>query len=128
MQGENPIILFDGVCNLCNSTVDFLLKKKRGNQFRFISLQSKEGETLLSQYQIPKETDSVILIKSGKYFVESDAFIEISSLLNYPWRLGKFTKIFPGKLRNYIYRIIAKNRYRWFGKRKTCRINPGIND
>jgi predicted DCC family thiol-disulfide oxidoreductase YuxK len=124
MQGDSQIILFDGICNLCNGTVDFLLKHDGKKQFRFVSLQSNEGKELTAVHQIPDETDSVIFIKSGKTFIESEAVIEISALLNYPWKLGKFAKILPKKIRDKIYRIIAKNRFRWFGKRETCRIIP----
>jgi len=122
MEKQNPVILFDGVCNLCNGTVDFLLKRDRKKQFRYAALQSKTGKALIQKYHFSEQTDSVILIKLNKAYFESDAAIEIANMLPYPWRLGIFFKIIPKYVRNKIYKWVAKNRYRWFGKRKTCRI------
>jgi len=122
MEKQNPVILFDGVCNLCNGTVDFLLKRDSKKQFRYSALQSETGKALIQKYQIPEQTDSVILIKLNKVYFESDAVIEISNLLPFPWRLGIIFQIIPKIIRDKIYRWIAKKRYQWFGKRKTCRI------
>ena len=122
MQIKQAVILFDGLCNLCNGTVDFLIKKDRKKQFRFIPLQSEKGKSLIQKFQIPINTDSVILINANKAYFESDSVIEIARMLNYPWKLGVLGKFIPKKIRDGIYRLIAKNRYRWFGKRETCRI------
>jgi len=122
MEKQNPVILFDGVCNLCNGTVDFLLKRDRKKQFRYAALQSETGKALIQKYHFSEQTDSVILIKLNKAYFESDAAIEIANMLPYPWRLGIVFKIIPKYVRNKIYKWVAKNRYRWFGKRKTCRI------
>ena len=122
MQSKQPVILFDGVCNLCNGTVDFLMKRNRKKQFRFASLQSETGAFLRHQYQIPAYSDSVILIKSETVYFKSDAAFEIAGMLSYPWKIAAFFKIIPKKIRDSIYDWIAKNRYSWFGKRETCRI------
>ncbi len=122
MEKQNPVILFDGVCNLCNGTVDFLLKRDRRKQFRYAALQSESGKALIQKFHIPEQTDSVILINLNKVYFESDAAIEICNLLPYPWRLGIIFQIIPKIIRDKIYRWVAKNRYRWFGKRETCRI------
>lgn len=122
MEEIRPVILFDGFCNLCSGTVDFLLKHDRKKQFSFISLQSAEGKLLILKYQIPADTDSVILIKSNRIYFESEAFVEIVATLNFPWKLISVIKFIPAQIRNSIYRWIAKNRYRWFGKRESCRI------
>ena len=122
MEIQNPVILFDGLCNLCNGAVDFLLKRDRRKQFRYAALQSETGKVLIQKFHIPEHTDSVILIHLNKVYFESDAAIEISSLLPYPWRLGIIFQMIPKIIRDKIYRWIAKNRYRWFGKRETCRI------
>lgn len=122
MTEQKAIILFDGFCNLCNGTVNFLIQKDRKKQFRFVPLQSEKGKSLIHKFQIPLETDSVILIKNDKVFLESDAAIEIAAMLNYPWKVGVITKYIPTKIRNKLYQWIAKNRYRWFGKREICRI------
>lgn len=122
MKEQNPIILFDGVCNLCNGTVDFLLKHDRKKQFRFASIQSEAAQLLSCKYQIPVEIDSVILIKSNQVYFESDAVIEIAGMLSFPWKMAVIFRIIPKGIRDFIYRWIAKNRYRWFGKREICRI------
>lgn len=122
MKDDFAILLFDGVCNLCNSSVNFILKYDRDRIFRFASLQSEKGKTLCKTHQIPEETDSVLLIWKNQVYMESDAFIEISRRLPYPFRMGVAIKILPASLRNRIYRFIAKNRFRWFGKRQSCRV------
>src|SRR6056297_3398769 len=118
----HPIILFDGVCNLCNGTVDFIIRRKRGGQFRFVALQSEAGEKLRQHFNIPPETDSVVLIFNGDVYFESDAVLKTAWLLSYPWRLAVGLRIIPERWRNKIYRWIASNRYKWFGKKDTCRI------
>ena len=122
MEEFQPIILFDGICNLCNGTVDFLLKHDRKKQFKYIPMQSADGKLLIVKYQIPADTDSVILIKSNRVYIESEAVIEIAVMLNFPWKMARIMKFVPAKIRNMFYRWIAKNRYRWFGKRESCRI------
>lgn len=87
-----------------------------------MSLQSNEGQKLVTNYKIAPETDSVILIKNNVAFVESDAAIEIGKMLPIPWKWASVFRIIPKKIRDMIYRWIARNRYRWFGKRKTCRV------
>ena len=121
MQLENPIILFDGICKLCNGGVDFILKRDRKKQFVFIALQSVKGRELIKKYKISAETDSVIFILNNRVYTESGAAIEILRLLPFPWSWLSVVKIIPKKLRNGIYKWIAKNRYRWFGTRETCR-------
>lgn len=122
MEKQNPVILFDGVCNLCNGTVDFLLKRDRKKLFRYAALQSESGKALIHKFYIPEQTDSVILIKLNKVYLESDAAIEITNMLPFPWKLGIIFRIIPKFIRNKIYMWVAKNRYRWFGKREICRI------
>ncbi|GAB1454334.1 thiol-disulfide oxidoreductase DCC family protein [Draconibacterium sp.] len=123
MEARQPIILFDGFCNLCNGSVDFLLKNDKKKQFSFVPLQSDEGKLLINKHQIPVDTDSVVLIKSNRVYFESDAAVEIAGLLGYPWKLTSSIKIIPKIIRNKIYRWVAKNRYRWFGKRQNCRVS-----
>ncbi len=122
MKTQYPLILFDGVCNLCNNTVDFLLKRDRTKQFRFASLQSETGKELKNKFHIPQETDSIVFVHMGQFYIESEAALEIASLLPYPWKVASIFKIVPRTLRDKIYRWIARNRYRWFGKRDTCRM------
>ncbi len=129
MKEQNPIILFDGICNLCNGTVDFLLKHDCKKQFRFASIQSEAAQLLFRKSQIPDDTDSVVLIKSNQVFIESDAVIEIARMLHFPWKMIVIFRIVPKKMRDYIYRWIARNRYQWFGKRDDCRLpDPTENE
>lgn len=122
MKVPHPIILFDGICNLCNNTVDFIITHDRKKRFRFASLQSETGQKLKNKFNIPSETDSIVFVHNGKFYIESEAALEITSLLPYPWKLASILKIVPRTLRDKIYRWIARNRYRWFGKRETCRL------
>lgn len=117
-----PIVLFDGVCKLCNGAVDFILKRDKNKCFQFVALQSEEGVELVEKFKISLEIDSLILIKDDKLFIESEAAIEIACLLPTPWNCLSCFRIIPKKLRDRIYKWIARNRYRWFGKRDVCRI------
>ncbi len=116
---EKSIILFDGVCNLCNGLVRFILKRDKKKQFNFVALQSEKGKEFIESYKVPQETDSVILIDKNKVYMESDAAIKISKLLPAPWSWCVVFKIIPKNWRDKMYCWLAKNRYRWFGKRET---------
>lgn len=121
-MNNNPLVLFDGVCNLCNRTVDFILKRDSKKLFRFVPLQSETGKKLREKIQFPDQIDSVILIHKEKVFYESDAALEIARLLPAPWKWAVVLKIVPQDWRNAVYRWVARNRYRWFGKREKCRL------
>jgi predicted DCC family thiol-disulfide oxidoreductase YuxK len=119
---NHSVILFDGICNLCNHSVQFILKRDHAAHFQFAALQSDAGQKLLSAYgksNLP--LDSIILItEAGGMFTESDAAIRIAKHLNGAWPLlGVFLAI-PRVLRDPFYRLIARNRYRWFGKKDAC--------
>ncbi len=122
MNNKDYIILFDGICNLCNFWVDFVIKRDKEKLFSFVSLQSDEGEKLVTNYNIPPDTDSVIFIKNDVAFLESDAAIEIGKMLPAPWKWASAFQFIPRRIRDMIYRWVARNRYRWFGKHKTCRV------
>lgn len=113
------IILFDGVCNLCNWSVQFIIKRDLNSQFSFASLQSDVGKSLLEKHHL-SDVNSVVLIKQGKSYVESDAALEICRHLSDGWRLLTILKIIPSFIRNPLYRYIARNRYKWFGKQESC--------
>jgi predicted DCC family thiol-disulfide oxidoreductase YuxK len=98
------------------------LKRDKKKQFSFVSLQSDKGRALVSEFKIAAETDSVILIYQNKAFTHSEAALEISKFLPAPWKWFAVFSFIPKNLRDGIYRWIAKNRYRWFGKRNTCRV------
>ncbi|KAB8139090.1 thiol-disulfide oxidoreductase DCC family protein [Gracilibacillus oryzae] len=119
------IILFDGVCNLCNSSVQFIMKHDPNMYFQFASLQSEAGEKLTSKYEVPTTVESVVLIEGDRYYTESTAALRIAKKLNKFYPLLYAFIVIPKPLRNIIYKFIAKNRYRWFGKRESCMLpNP----
>jgi len=118
-----PIVFFDGVCNLCNRSIDFILKRDSKKYFRFVSLQSKVANDLLEMEGVDKQNlGTIILLKSGKTFYRSDAILEILRQLKAPWPLLYVFKIVPRFVRDGLYNLVSKNRYQWFGKRNTCRI------
>jgi predicted DCC family thiol-disulfide oxidoreductase YuxK len=116
------IVLFDGICNLCNRTVSFLIKNDTNNLLHYTAQQNQAGIDIMHQYGIEAANKSVIFIKEDKVFYKSDAIIEISKLLTGWPRILKYSYLFPKLLRDGIYDIIAVNRYRLFGKRTTCSI------
>lgn len=117
-----PIIFFDGVCNLCNSSVQWIIKRDKNNQFLFAAIQGKTAAELLPM-EIQKENpESVMLLENGKLYTHSDAALRITALLGFPYRILYFFWIVPRFIRDGIYRYIANNRYRWFGKKSACMI------
>lgn len=116
----NPIVLFDGECNLCDFGVQFILKHDPKEIFHFASLQSDVGIVLLEKYNVPKSTDSIILIEDGYFFTESTAALKIARKLTGFWKWLSIAIIVPKPLRDMVYKWIAKNRYKWFGKKQVC--------
>ncbi|AXT63593.1 thiol-disulfide oxidoreductase DCC family protein [Aquimarina sp. AD10] len=119
-KNHKPIIFFDGICNLCNTWIQFILKKEKYPYFKFASLQSEMAKVILKDHKISKDITTIVLIKDEKIYHKSDAILHICKHLNYPWYLGKWFLIVPKSLRDFVYNIIAKNRYKWFGKQKQC--------
>ncbi|HYO14648.1 MAG TPA: thiol-disulfide oxidoreductase DCC family protein [Thermoanaerobaculia bacterium] len=117
----NPIVLFDGVCNLCSGSVQFVLKRDPEARFRFASLQSEAGQTIQAEHGLdPGVLSSVLLLEDGRLYRESDAALRIARHLPGAWKLLTVFKIIPRPIRDGLYRFIARNRYRWFGKAETC--------
>jgi predicted DCC family thiol-disulfide oxidoreductase YuxK len=116
------IILFDGICNLCESSVLFVIKYDKKDIFRFVALQSDLGIEIVKHIGLnPKHIDSVILYEPGiSYFYKSAAAIEIAKDLGGFFHMGTLFKIIPNGLRNLLYDFIAKNRYSWYGKKESC--------
>ena len=116
-----PLLLFDGVCNLCHGAVQWILKRDRKKRFRFAALQSQAGREAMAEAghegPIP---DSVVVIDDGRIDERSSAALKVASLLGFPWRLLMIFWIIPRPIRDAIYRWIARNRYRWFGKKDAC--------
>ena len=116
-----PIILFDGLCNLCSSSVQFVIKRDAKDYFRFASLQSSFGQSQLKKYGLPINLIySIILIKDGVVYQKSSAALEIAKSLNGLWPAFYIFIIVPPFIRDWVYDIISKNRYVWFGKKDSC--------
>ncbi|WP_370173481.1 thiol-disulfide oxidoreductase DCC family protein [Leeuwenhoekiella palythoae] len=119
MKGK--IILFDGVCNLCNGAINFIIKHDPKGVFKFASLQGETGQKLLTQHNIdPEETDSIVLIDNDQVSVKSSAALRIAKNLNQGYPLLFGLMIIPTFIRNGVYDFIAANRYKWFGKKESC--------
>ncbi len=120
---SGKIILFDGVCNLCNSSIQFIIRHDPESQFKFAALQSTFGREQLMKFGIEQDAlSSVILIRDGVAFQRSDAALEIARDFKGMWRGLYYSKIIPRFFRDWIYDRIAKNRYSLFGKRDECMI------
>ena len=120
---NKSIILFDGVCNLCNTSVIFIIKHDKKAHFKFASLQSDAAKELLLQLNLKKvKMDSIVLIENNKIHKKSTAALRISRKLNGGFKLLYAFIIIPTFVRNWVYNYIAKNRYKWFGKKDSCMI------
>jgi predicted DCC family thiol-disulfide oxidoreductase YuxK len=118
---ENPVILFDGVCNFCNGAINFVLKQDRKSVFRFAPLQSEAGRRLLQQYNLPtEEFESFVLIDQGKVYKKSNAALRVMNKLPWYWKEAQIFRLIPTIFRDAIYDFIARNRYKWFGKKDQC--------
>ncbi|MEC8682866.1 MAG: thiol-disulfide oxidoreductase DCC family protein [Bacteroidota bacterium] len=118
---KDKIILFDGVCNLCNGAINFIIKHDPKGIFKFASLQGETGQKLLTQHNIdPEETDSIVLIDNDQVSVKSSAALRIAKNLNQGYPLLFGFMIIPTFIRNGVYDFIAANRYKWFGKKESC--------
>jgi predicted DCC family thiol-disulfide oxidoreductase YuxK len=115
------LLLFDGVCNLCNGFVQWVIVRDKKGVFKFAALQSETGQQELKKLGKNTETfDSVVLIAGSKVLTQSDAAIEVAAQLGGIWSLTPMLRVFPRFLRNAVYNWVARNRYRWFGKREQC--------
>ncbi len=118
-----PVVLFDGVCNLCNISVIFIIKRDTKSKLKFASLQSEYGVDQMKKFNLhPSALNSVLLVKDNRLFQKSNAALEIASMLDGIWPMLYVFKIVPRFLRDFIYDWIAHNRYRWFGKKEECMI------
>jgi|TARA_B110000261_G_scaffold41349_1_gene48540 predicted DCC family thiol-disulfide oxidoreductase YuxK len=129
-QSTHSIILFDGVCNLCNGAVNFVINRDPGNVFKFTPLQEKQGVLLLKKHAIDaKMLDSIVLIENGNVYIKSSAALRIAKKMSNLWPLFFALLIIPRFMRDGVYDFIAKNRYKWFGKKEQCMIpTPGLRE
>ena len=122
-SNAHPIILFDGVCNLCDRAVQFVLDRDPEGVFRFASLQSETGRSLMRQHQLdPDALSSVVVVDGKRAYTRSDAALRIARDLRAPWGALSGFRVVPRVLRDGIYDFVAARRYRWFGTREACRI------
>lgn len=118
---DHPVVLFDGVCNFCNGMVNFLIRQDKGQKLRFAALQSEAGQKLLEQYRLPKENfNSFILIQNGKAYKSSTAGLRLYSTLPWYWKWTQIFWMVPKPVRDAVYGFVARNRYKWFGKKDQC--------
>lgn len=118
---DHPIVLFDGVCNLCNSAVQFVIKRDPNAHFRFAPLQSQTGQRLLKQFNLSTEDfNTIVIVENGKHYVRSTAGLRLMKDLNNAWPLLYGFIIVPRFIRDAVYDFISKNRYKWFGKQESC--------
>jgi len=124
VQGDKKIILFDGVCNLCNSAIQFVIKHDKKNIYKFAALQSDVAKLLLNERGIDSsQIDSIILIDPNiAYYTKSAAALEIGKSFGGGWRLLGVFRWVPKPIRDWVYDLVAKNRYSWFGKQNECMI------
>jgi predicted DCC family thiol-disulfide oxidoreductase YuxK len=119
---DKPVLLFDGVCNFCNRMVNFAIRNDKKGKIRFAPLQSEVGKILRKEFNIPETVDTVILIDKGKAFTYARAAIRVSKYLDWPAKMLYAFIIVPRFISQPFYKWIARNRYRWFGKRESCMI------
>jgi predicted DCC family thiol-disulfide oxidoreductase YuxK len=121
MAEQNPILLFDGVCNLCSNSVQFVLSHNGKENIKFASLQSEFGTQILANSNLPTDyTSSLVLLENDKTYVKSDAALKLTKHLNGAWKIGSIFLLVPKFIRNPIYGWVANNRYKWFGKKEVC--------
>ncbi len=119
----HPVLLFDGVCSLCDASVQFVIDRDQTALFRFASLQSEVGQRLAAEHGLAVgDLDTVMLIADGRAFVRSDAVIGVAARLGRPWSWLRIMRAVPRPLRDALYRFVARNRLHWFGRRDDCRI------
>jgi predicted DCC family thiol-disulfide oxidoreductase YuxK len=124
-DAEGPILLYDGVCGLCDRSVQLVLRNDRRGRFRFAALQSQAGKALLEKHGLPPEAlDSVVLVEGGRAWRKSAAALRVARRMDGPWPLLWPLAIVPSPVADFFYDLVARNRYRIFGKLDTCMIPP----
>jgi len=119
---KKAVVLFDGVCNLCNASVIFTIKRDSKNNFMFASLQSEAGKKLAEKYGIPSSFNSFVLVDNGAAYTQSTAALRVLKKLRGAWPLLYGFIIIPAPIRNLVYKFISRNRYSFFGKQETCMV------
>ncbi|WP_458119724.1 thiol-disulfide oxidoreductase DCC family protein [Paenibacillus sp. Z6-24] len=130
LQGEHPIVLVDGVCHFCQGATKFIIKRDPKGIFHFASIQSEVGQKLMQKGGLRTDTmDTFVLIEKGHFYTRSTAALRIARRLRYAWPLLYAFIVVPKVLRNSVYNLVARNRYRWFGKSDQCMLpTPEIRE
>lgn len=117
------LVLFDGVCQFCNSSVNFMIRKDNTDYFRFLPLQSELGQKIIRQFNLdPENLQTVILLENKRIYTRSTAALRIARKLKGGWKLFYGFVIVPAFIRDAVYNVVAKNRYKWWGKRDSCMV------
>jgi predicted DCC family thiol-disulfide oxidoreductase YuxK len=120
---ERPVILFDGVCNFCNNVINFVIKRDKAAEIQYAPLQSAKGQLFAKQYNFSaEELKTFVFIEDGKMYTKSTAALRVCRYLGTLWPAMMAFMIVPKFIRNAVYDLVAKNRYKWFGKKDTCMI------
>ena len=121
MPPEGPIVVFDGVCVLCSRWVGFIVARDRDARFRFAPMQSQTGRSLLLTHGLdPDDPLSLLVVEGDNAWIDSEAILRVVGAFGGLWRIAALARLVPRSWRNRAYRILARNRYRWFGRRETC--------
>ena len=118
----NNVVLFDGVCNLCNTSIDFIVRNEKENHLLFASLQSDVGQEILASQNVKHIPDSIVYFTNGELHFKSEAVLTVAKHLNFPYSLLSLLGFIPLAVRDIVYDWVAHNRYRIFGKKETCRV------
>jgi predicted DCC family thiol-disulfide oxidoreductase YuxK len=125
MSPPDRVLVFDGYCHLCSGWARFLSRHPVTPPFRLVAMQSEEGRVLLTTHGIdPDDPSTFLVLDAGRVFRESDAVIHVVTALGRLWRVFEIARVIPRPLRDWMYRVLARNRYRWFGRRQVCYL-PG---
>lgn len=120
---DGPVVIFDGVCNLCNGVVGFLIPRDPEGRLRFAPLQSEPAQKLLRRHDLSTEdVDTIVLIEDDQEYTKSDAVLRIAALLGWPYRLARIGRLVPVGFRDRVYDGVAANRYDWFGRKDRCMV------
>jgi predicted DCC family thiol-disulfide oxidoreductase YuxK len=127
MQSENRVVVFDGFCNLCSSGARWLQEHPTQPPFRLVPMQSELGRALFTQHGCdPDDPLTFLALDGDRVFTQSDAWIHLVLAVGGAWRIVSVARVIPRPWRNAVYRLIARNRYRWFGRRQTCLFMPPV--
>jgi len=120
---SGPIVLFDGVCKFCNASVNFIIDHDPAGRIRFAALQSEAGQALLRKFRLDtSEFDTLILVEGERFWARSTAALRVAGHLGGPWRYLSALLLMPAFLRDPLYDVLARNRFRWFGRLDACRV------